>query len=156
MEDKMKFICDQMLGRLARWLRFMGYDAEYLKERDDKDLLKYARESERILLTRDKELKNRRSDAKIILIKSSEIDQQIAQVVQDLGMRIEAEKILSRCAVCGADLEDIPKDEVGGYVPEGVFERNEKFWRCPKCRRIYWAGSHYKMIMEKLKGISNQ
>ncbi len=145
----MKFLCDHMLGTLAKWLRFLGYDTAYPGPLDDGDLKTLAASEERILLTRDKELSGRVSGA--VYVGSDDLDAQFAQVVRAFGLT--AKDALSRCSVCNALIEAIPKEEVKGHVPEGVYDRHREFWRCRQCGRTYWPGSHVERVMTKLRAI---
>ena len=151
--DRMvKFICDRMLGRLARWLRMMGYDTKYDKGGEgDADLLKRTEKSGRILLTRDTEIAKRKSGATVLLVKSDQLDEQIKQVISEHNLAPEPERILTLCSACGGKLKRIEKGDVFGKVPDGVFARNEEFWQCPDCGKVYWKGSHYKKILEKIE-----
>lgn len=147
----MKFICDQMLGTLAKWLRIMGYDTLY-GNGDDSELVKISVDEKRILLTRDRELHARCKNS--LLVDSTELKKQIAEVMAALNLEINLKKTLSRCTVCNTPVEKIAKEEVMGRVPPHAYESNDDFWICPGCKRIYWLGTHWanmKNFMEKLK-----
>jgi len=145
-----------MLGRLARWLRMMGYDTKNDEGEEDADLLERAEKSGKILLTRDREIAKRKSSAKVILVKSDQLDEQIKQVVSELKLAPAPEQIMTLCSACGGKLESTPKEEVFGKVPDGVFARNMEFWRCAECGKIYWKGSHYKKILEKIERVMRE
>jgi len=148
----MKFICDQMLGTLAKWLRIMGYDTIY-GDGDDSRLIKIAVDEKRVLLTRDKELHKRCPDS--ILIESTELGEQIKNVMNSLDLKIIMENTLTRCTVCNVPVEKISKEQVKGKVPAHAYETHDEFWICPECKRIYWIGTHWenmKNFMEKLGG----
>ena len=98
----MKFICDQMLGTLAKWLRIMGYDTIY-GDGDDGELIKISVDEKRVLLTRDKELHKRYPDS--ILIESTELGEQIRKVVDSLDLKIDMENTLTRCTVCNVPVK---------------------------------------------------
>lgn len=135
-----------MLGTLARWLRFMGYDTAYPPAMTDTDLIAKARAEDRILLTRDKELASRLPGA--VRIRSDDLEEQIREVAAALPLRLVDP--LSRCSVCNALIEPVSRDEVSELVPEGVRSRHQEFWRCPTCGRVYWQGSHWDKMVEKL------
>jgi len=143
----MRFVADTMLGRLARWLRLLGFDVLYPKDLDDKELLKFA--DERIVLTRDKELGKKEN---VFLIKSVNIDEQLKQVINELKLEIKAP--LSRCSVCNHLLVESDKKSVENLVPERVYNNHNTFWRCPDCNRVYWKGSHYDKIMKNVNSLS--
>jgi uncharacterized protein with PIN domain len=181
MSDGVRFLCDQMLGSLARWLRFLGYDALYPGVEDDTELLRLAKKECRLLLTRDRELAER-AGAGGVLIRSVELDGQILQLKAGLGLDLRTGQRMLRCPRCNSILAEAPKEDVqriarericGGQqaarqqgsretgtdgkcreaaqeIPEGVLERQERFWQCPGCGQVYWPGSHYERIMEKI------
>ena len=141
-----------MLGTLAKWLRIYGFDTIYANsEIDDDEILKITKEENRILITRDKNLnhRSRRENIKTIKISSTEIDTQIKNVLKD--KQIRKDKILSRCIMCNSLVNEIKKEKIIGKVPKRIFENNNKFWFCPKCSKIYWKGTHYENMIEKIK-----
>jgi len=150
----MKFLCDQMLGSLARWLRLFGFDTFYANsEISDDEVLRIAENENRILITRDKELIIREKKKKIQLIETSlvDLDEQLIHVVKKEF--IDEKMILSRCSLCNTILEEIKKNDVKTKVPEKVFLNNDRFWFCSKCDKIYWMGSHYNKIQSKIDQI---
>ncbi len=145
------FLADAMLGRLARWLRILGYDVEYSPGEDD-DLLRLAHREGRILLTRDTRLLRRQRLPPHLFIQSDHVVEQLRQVVATL--RLDPESPPSRrCICCNAVLEPRSKNEVLGLVPEFVWSRRETFWGCPRCRRIYWAGTHRQRMEEAIRAL---
>ena len=140
----MKFAADTMLGRLARWMRLLGFDVLYPETADDKELLKFA--GERIILTRDKDLGKKKN---VLLIKSVSVDEQLKQVMNELNLKIS--NPLSRCSVCNQTLVEANKKSVENLVPERIYTNHNTFWRCPDCNRIYWKGSHYDKIIRKVE-----
>jgi uncharacterized protein with PIN domain len=152
----MKYLCDQMLGTLAKWLRIYGFDTFYANSKiDDSELIAISRKENRILITRDKKLlqRARRENLKTIEIKTTEINKQISKAIGDI--EIDHSKVLSRCILCNTMVDEIKKNDVKGKVPEKVFNKNETFWFCPKCNKIYWKGSHYENMVEKINHIKN-
>ena len=150
----MKFLCDQMLGTLAKWMRIFGFDTFYANgEIDDKELIDICLKENRILITRDKILIQiaRRENLKTIEINTIDIDEQIKKVISD--REIDLKKVLSRCILCNTVVDEIKKDEVKGKVPKKVYDNNEKFWICKKCDKIYWKGSHYENMIDKINEI---
>ena len=150
----MRFLCDQMLGTLAKWLRLFGFDTFYANsEIDDDELLDIAGTEKRVLITRDKELVIRAKKKKIKFIKiiTIDLDEQLKLVLKDIV--IEEKNILSRCSLCNSLVNEVKKDLVFGHVPEKVFENNDRFWFCSKCKKYYWLGSHYDKITSKMNFI---
>ena len=150
----MKFLCDQMLGTLAKWLRVYGFDTFFANSKlDDADLIEIAKKEKRALITRDKTLSQiaRRENLKVYEIKSTDIDEQLNQVLEDIY--IDKKQIFSRCLLCNSLISLIDKDRVKNRVPERVYKNNQKFWYCVKCDKIYWKGSHHNNMLKKIKSM---
>ena len=150
----MKFLCDQMLGTLAKWLRLFGFDTFYADaEIDDDVLLDIAKREGRVIVTRDKQLitMGNKRDLQIVGITSTDLDEQLHHILRDTD--INEDDVLSRCSLCNTVLDEMEKSNTKSKVPEKVFQNNEKFWFCPKCDKIYWMGSHYDKIIKKIDSI---
>jgi uncharacterized protein with PIN domain len=159
--DRPVFLCDQMLGSLARWLRFLGYDTLYPEAMPDTDVLRLAVKEGRMLLTRDRRLAQR-ARSRAVLLTSLELDEQILQLREAIGLDMEGPGRMMRCPKCNAVLAAVSKEEVeriacdrrsgapGEAIPDGVLGRQEEFWRCPGCGQVYWHGSHYDRIIGKI------
>ena len=153
----MKLLCDQMLGSLAKWLRLLGFDTFYANaEIMDDELLDIARRDHRILITRDKELIQRakKKNVEVIEITSIDLDQQLQRVLQHF--QIKDSTILSRCTLCNSLLKEVEKNDIIGKIPEKVLEQHDRYWVCSTCNKIYWSGSHYQNIIEKIKNITKK
>jgi uncharacterized protein with PIN domain len=152
----MKFLCDQMLGTLAKWLRIYGFDTFYANSKiDDSELIAISIRENRVLISRDKKLLQnaRRENLKTIEIKTTEINEQISKAIG--SEEVDDSKVLSRCILCNTPVAIIKKYEVKGKIPKKIFDNNETFWLCPKCNKIYWRGSHYENMVKKIKDIKN-
>ena len=141
-----------MLGRLATWLRIAGYDAEYFPG-EDAALLRHAWHDGRILLTRDTQLLQRRRLPPHLFIQSDHVAEQLRQVVQALHLDLAQQARGRRCLRCNVILEPRAKAEVEGRVPDFVWSHHDEFWSCPRCRRIYWAGSHRQRMEETIRAL---
>ncbi len=140
-------LLDAMLGRLARWLRLIGYDAAYIADTDDLEVVRAARAESRLVLTRDRNLAARRAiDA--LLIESQTLDEQIEQVVGALGLPPRPAR--PRCGVCNVPLEGISPEAARSRVPPYVWRTETDFSECPACRRVYWPGTHWQSIQARL------
>jgi hypothetical protein len=144
-----RFLVDAMLGRLATWLRILGYDAAYFRG-EDQDLLEQAWRERRILLTRDTRLLRRRRIPPHLCIGSDRVAEQVRQVVDAFGLA-PLRPAARRCPRCNLPLVAEDKAAVAGRVPEFVWSRHDRFWACPGCRRLYWAGSHRSRMDEALR-----
>jgi uncharacterized protein with PIN domain len=144
----MKFLADTMLGRLATWLRLLGYDTAYLPDANDAELARRARAEDRVLLTRDIELTRRRG-VRCVLIESERVEEQVQQVFH--ALKLTPREAFSRCAVCNGALEEVSKEAVRGAVPPYVFHTQERFRRCPCCERVYWRGTHWAHMFAQIE-----
>jgi len=154
MKDKpLRLLADGMLGRLAKWLRLLGYDTAYDSAADDPQLAHRARAESRVLLTRDRALAARRG-LRTLLIRSQALEEQVREVQSALGP--PSSPPLSRCAVCNARLEPISSAEVADRVPPYVLRTQSQFQHCPGCDRIYWPGSHTRAMHEQIEKFSTE
>lgn len=149
----MKFILTEELGRLAKWLRILGFDTLYFKQGNSGSLIIQALRDERIILTRNQRLPKSRG-AKIIVIESETIRKQVAQVLKTLKIKLASQRMFSRCIICNEGLVDIEKERVKDKVPEYVFKTQNDFVTCQKCKRIYWQGTHWGNVSKTLEGIN--
>jgi uncharacterized protein with PIN domain len=146
---KPRFVADHMLGSLAKWLRIMGYDTVYDKTLDDEQLAALARAENRFVLTRDKELSK---EPGAFLVEDEQLDSQLAAVAGKFGLKFD--EASTRCTACNGELKGLPKEEAKDSVPEGAFAGNDEFWKCSVCGKVYWRGSHWHGIMDRLKKLT--
>lgn len=146
----MKFVLTKELGRLSKWLRILGFDAAYFQEGSPGSLIIEALKEERIILTRNHRLPQARG-VRIILIQSEKIKDQVAEILRELKIRPETEKMFTRCILCNEELVEIAKEKAKEKVPEYVFKTQERFITCPKCGRIYWQGTHWGNVQHMLE-----
>jgi len=151
--EEYQFIADSMLGRLARWLRFMGFDTLYYPDITDGNLIRIGREQERFILTRDTRLVKIKGLKKYVLISSDDPFQQLLELIE--GLQLKRFHLFSRCVACNGQLMKIAdKSEVKDAVPEFVLLNSNMFARCRSCGKIFWEGSHLKNFMEIIHGIT--
>jgi uncharacterized protein with PIN domain len=169
MSNLPRFISDVMLGSLAKWLRILGFDTLYFNNIDDNELIKTAKQQDRILLTRDTGIARRKGVDKLILINSEDMFEQLKEVLRGIpgtpylslgrGTKIDKYGVpgipfqQSRCAECNGELVVTDKGAVADAVPEYVFLNRNSFFRCSDCGKVYWDGSHRKLIDEKIREI---
>lgn len=146
----MKFVADEMLGKLAKWLRIVGCDVVYKNKISDSELLDYCRKEGRILLTRDTRLVAEDKDIASLLIASDHFREQIKQVLKAFAID-PRRRPLSRCLRCNQPLIPEDKQATKDFVPPHVFQTQAEFWRCPSCQRLYWPGTHHQRMLEELK-----
>jgi uncharacterized protein with PIN domain len=143
-----RFVLDGHLGTLARYLRMAGLDAAWEPDPADAALARSAAAERRILLTRDRGLLKRGEVTHGYAVRSTEPRAQLAEVIRrfDLARRVAP---FSRCLRCNAGLLAADAAEVAPEVPPRVRQRAQAYRRCPRCRRVYWAGTHHE-AMERI------
>jgi uncharacterized protein with PIN domain len=146
----MKFFVDCMLGKLARWLRILGYDAAFDPSLDDDEAIALSLSEHRIILTRDRALLKRKRRPEAVFVESTEPRRQILQVLEELRLELDPALFFSRCLVCNAETRPAPREEVGGLVPPYVFATQDRFSRCTHCGRIYWKATHFRNMVAGL------
>lgn len=149
----MRFLCDDNLGKLAKYLRMLGFDTFFKVDIEDSELLGVMLKEKRIVLTRDHKLVKRIERDRYVLIETDSPEQQLKQVIEQLNLRIDHGSLFSICLECNAVCEDVSKEEIKDEVFPYIIKTKDVFRRCPSCRRIYWQGSHYKDMVEKLRDI---
>jgi uncharacterized protein with PIN domain len=146
-------MADNMLGTLSKWLRVAGADSEYADGMDDDDLVEVAL-SGRTVLTRDRLLAQRCGDQGLY-VPSDDLEEQLLQVLRAIPSLLEGDP-LSRCLVCNVRVEAVTPKDVEGRVPQGVSDRHDAFWSCPRCGRVYWAGTHVDDMLERIAVLRNK
>ncbi len=147
-----RFVADVMLGRLAKWLRIAGFDVLYSNRFTDDELVALARRDGRVLLSRDTRLLIRRAVKRFIFLESDKIQDQIRQIFEIIGTA-HLPKLLSRCLACNEVLDEVTRDAVQGIVPPYVYETQTRFKSCPRCRKVYWAGTHRQAVVRTLEAL---
>jgi len=155
----MKFLIDAMHGRIARYLRILGYDTYYSNDISDTQILELAQKENRILITRDIQLAERAKLRKIpyILLKSTDFIKNFYLIYKKFSINLNADPNKSRCPVCNSELTPISKEFVKDKIPQKTFQKFNEFWICknPKCQKIYYYGMHWEKIKSKLEKIKN-
>lgn len=134
------FAVDKMLGKLAKWLRILGYDTFYKNNISNANLLSIANSEKRILITRNHFFKKRKHQIKIIFIKHDNLFDQLAELNDEI--ELSTDKMFTRCPICNHKTNQISKEYVKYLVPPYVYETHDKFYNCLLCGKIYWAGTH--------------
>ena len=157
-EDNPRFIVDLNCGKLAKWLRMIGYDTKLFDHQDDKYLIHLALTENRIILTRDTQMMQRRiiaiGELKALLVTSDDPLRQIQQVVKELGLNFGF-KPFSLCLECNRTLEKVSKENVKDRVPPYVYQNQTQYVECPHCHRVYWPGTHWQAMVKKLEKLAN-
>ena len=155
-ESAICFVVDAMLGRLARWLRILGYDTIYCRDVEDERLVEMAIEKGAILLTRDTRIRERKRLPELSFVTSDKLVDQLRELIDRHGLVVDEGKLLSRCVVCNARLRAAGMEAVAGRVPEFVLHTCPFFRQCPSCERVYWGGSHPSRIRAVLDEVTHR
>ena len=137
------FVLDVHAGKLARWLRMLGFDALWRNDAADADLAQISAAEDRILLTRDRGLLMRNEVRRGYWLRFTDPKQQLAEVIERYDLLPRALPF-SRCLECNGTLKAVSKESIA--APAGVLARHEEFRRCGGCRRVFWKGSHYERM----------
>ncbi|RMH09990.1 MAG: hypothetical protein D6704_00155 [Nitrospirae bacterium] len=153
--EPLTFFADAMLGKLARWLRTLGYDTAYQSDILDADLVQQVLHENRWLLTRDGYLVQRKVlQGRSTLIRSDDVREQLGQLHVELGLSLLLNQSTpSRCAACNALLESLPPEKATALVPPVVAKQYQDFVRCPHCHRLYWPGTHWLHLQQQLTAL---
>lgn len=137
-----RLLVDAMHGRLARWLRLLGYDAEYFAAGSDDAAIARARAEGRLIVTGDRQLAGRRGVA-ALLVTATDLAEQLAEIRAAVGGQVEP---FTRCAECNGVLAELAHADARAVVPPYVWHTQTAFRRCPGCGRVYWQGTHWPVL----------
>jgi len=154
-----RFIVDNNVGKLAHWLRLIGYDTLIFKQKDDNRMISTALDEDRVVLTKDAEFMKRRlvtsGRLKAVLVEQDEPRSQIKDVVEALKLDYNF-KPFSLCLECNQPLVPRTREEVQNLVPTHVFQTQTHYTQCPACHRIYWPGTHWQAMVRKLRDLQRE
>jgi uncharacterized protein with PIN domain len=152
----MRFLCDAMLGGLAKWLRAAGYDTYYAREGTDVSdgaLVQMALEEGRVLLTSDRGFLERKpvrdEEVSLLMVPHLPLEDQLRLVAGSFDLA----RLPSRCMECNGELETMRPEAIVERVPPGVIQDHQKFFRCRVCDRVFWHGSHWERIGGRLERV---
>jgi uncharacterized protein with PIN domain len=149
----LKFFVDGMFGKLARWLRILGYDVIYSVQFDDSELLELAKREERVLLTKDLELYKRAIGKGLdaYYVEGKTESERLAEIAKRYNLPLAVNMNKSHCPICNTKLNITSKGQLQSELEKNTFAYYDKFWKCPNCGQIYWQGAHWKQINNTLK-----
>ena len=145
-----RFVADRMLGKLAKWLRVLGYDVIYLERAENGEILAGLQEG-RILLTRDRRADPWRQHGRVLLVGANAPREQLREVVRKLALAKRDDRLFSRCLRCNRQLREVNRNKMKQEVPEYIWQTQLSFYRCDKCNKIYWSGSHSERMRQWLQ-----
>jgi uncharacterized protein len=156
--SKKRFILDTHLGRLAAYLRMLGFDALYRNDYLDDQLAQISAEEARILLTRDQGLLKRNIVMYGYWVRTTLPREQVVEVVSYFDL-VPLMVPFQRCVHCNNLLQPVSKDRILHRLLPETRQFHNEFYICPACDRIYWKGSHYRRMLnfiEKIRGGPDQ
>jgi uncharacterized protein with PIN domain len=146
------------VGKLAKWLRMLGYDSLFFNGGDDSHMVAQALAEGRVILTRDTEIMKRRviknGRLKAVLIDSEEPERQMQQLMDTFDLKRHL-RPFTLCLECNQTLVAKSPEEVKGLVPPYVFKTQSQYMECPACHRIYWRGTHWEAMSRKLEKLAD-
>lgn len=140
-----RFVLDAHLGKLATYLRMLGFDVHYRNDFDDDTLARISADEARILLTRDLGLLKRGIVTHGYLVRESDPERQLAEILGRFDL-FDAVAPFRRCIRCNALLERVRKEDVLDRLLPKTRRYYDELARCPACDRLYWKGSHYERM----------
>lgn len=147
-----RFVLDVHLGRLARLLRLLGFDAVWRNDLTDRELASLSAEERRVLLTRDRGILKRAMVVYGYYVRRCERRSQAVEVLHRFELFGEIQPF-GRCLECNGVPQPVPKDEVLDQLPPRTRRDFQEFHRCPGCGRVYWRGSHYDRLADVIEDI---
>jgi len=137
----------------------MGYDSLFFDGADDSMMVRQALAEGRIILTRDTQIMKRRVVAggrlRAVLLDSEDPEEQMRQLLRSMDLLGDA-RPFTLCLECNAPLVERRPDEVKDRVPPYVFRTQQQYMECPRCRRVYWRGTHWQAMKRKLEGMGGE
>lgn len=149
MSKRLKFILTVDAQKLAKWLRLLGYDTKVIKSVTMLNLIRIAKKEGRIIISRSKSVLNHPLVFDRIFLTSNHLEDQLQELKPWLSY--DEEYVFTRCPEDNELLKDIAKSKILELIPEKVAELHDDFKACHKCGRVYWQGSHYRQIRDKIK-----
>jgi uncharacterized protein len=146
-----KFIADVHLGKLARWLRLLGFDTTYKNDYTNEQLIQISEEEERVLLSRNTSLPANK-EIECFVVANENLSGQLISVVEYFDLKGQI-KIFSRCLLCNGILEPVSKESILYWLEKNTAQYFTEFWQCNHCKRIYWKGSHYERMLKTIESI---
>ena len=152
LQEKIKFMLDVHLGKLAKALRMLGSDTVYRNDLDDKTIAELAQNENRIVLTRDVNLLKMKAIKWGYWLRSQFLEEQLAEVVRYFKLQHKFAPF-TRCLECNGLIREVPKAKVLEVLPPNTRRFFHEFYQCENCRKVYWKGSHFERMQEFISGL---
>ena len=149
-----KFICDVHLGRLARYLRMMGFNVYYKNDLSDEEIVKISLMDRRAILTKDRGILKRNKVTHGYFVRNTKVEEQTKEILKRFDLQKGINEF-TRCLECNSDLMKITREKIVLDLPPKVNQLQEEFYKCPGCGKLYWKGSHHKKMLAFIQSIKN-
>jgi uncharacterized protein with PIN domain len=146
-----KFLADENVSKLGKWLRILGYDVAYQSPATDGQLALKALRENRVILTRDRDFSKRRMVEQCLLLTSQDTVEQLKEVIQTFELEPNQDRFFTRCLACNAVIQPIAKEKARAAVPDYVYRTHDQFHQCPVCNKLFWRGSHISNFQKWLQ-----
>ena len=150
------WVCDIQLGKLARLLRMVGEDVCYTNRENPVQILKWIKEEGRTLVTRSRGWIGKKLAEPQLVLSSEKLEEQLKEFLEKTGLEISFKKFFTRCLECGALLQEVEKATIKDRVFPYTYQTQKKFYICPACNKVYWAGTHKERMEKKLEKMLNK
>jgi len=144
-----RFVLDTHLGRLATYLRMVGFDTLYRNDYDDATLAEISSNEKRILLTCDKRLLKRKQITHGYYVRERNSQRQLLEVIKRFDLASSL-KPFTRCLQCNGFIRPVRKEDIIHHLLPRTRLHYDEFWRCENCQKIYWKGSHYLHMLSMI------
>jgi uncharacterized protein with PIN domain len=150
-----RFILDVHLGKLARYLRMLGFDTAYDRDMDSSTLIESSLRHERVILTRDLAILKQNRVTHGYWLRHHEPRQQLQEILLALDLFRQLQPF-TRCMHCNGPIHPVNKAVIEGRIDPNIFQRFREFWQCKDCGKIYWRGSHYESMLQLVSKLSQE
>lgn len=147
-----RFILDVHLGKLARYLRMLGFDAAYERDQEDAAIIDLSLQQRRVILTRDLGILKHSRVTHGYWLRHDEPAEQLREVLRALDLFRQLQPF-TRCMDCNGRIHPVDRKAVKGQIDPDTFQQFKEFWQCRDCSKIYWRGSHYESMLRQVKEI---
>ena len=145
----MKFILSSELGRLAKWLKILDYDSYCFKGSNTALISRAIKESRTVLSSKSSVYFNPKVN--IFIVKSQNLKAQLKELRDNFSLEVDSAKMFLRCIKCNIEFKVLSREEARGKIPQGVYNSGLAIYKCPKCKKLYWYGSHKELAKRYLK-----
>ena len=152
----MKFLVDQTLGGLTKWLRLLGFDVVQIRLSPQELHNLPDPKPDTIILTRQTSFPAKLGRSDLVRLESDHPEAQLTEICRRLHLPPETWEPLQRCSTCNQSLLPLSPEQVEGKVPDYISQKHQQFFECPQCRRVFWEGSHQRRIKRRLQELQNQ